>query len=220
MRTAVVTFGILLALILVLVSCVEQPAIVTPNPAVPENEKPAEHPKIEQAKPLISPEVRDLLSMHKTRVQSVSYKYKGPESGDFLYDFYVKGQKIKYSPQRDKKYFDKEDSYNYIFIDKANKTAESYCLQVCPYPGKKGDLNYDGVYVSTILDWIDEITSAEKVGEEALDNRNTWKLDTNKGIFWVDTFYGVPLKVESSGKTYRFYQVAVNSVTDADTNPS
>ena len=58
------------------------------------------------------------------------------------------------------------------------------------------------------------------VGEEVIDDRSTWKIDTNKGTLWIDSFYGIPLKVESSGKTYRFQQIAVNSVEDADVIPS
>ena len=51
---------------------------------------------------------------------------------------------------------------------------------------------------------------AKKVGEEVIDSRNTWKIETNNGILWVDTFYGIPLKVDSGGNIYKFEQLAVN----------
>ncbi len=54
------------------------------------------------------------------------------------------------------------------------------------------------------------------MGEEVIDDRSTWKLETNKGTLWVDAFYGIPLKVESGGKVYRFQQISVNSVQDSD----
>lgn len=214
-------FFVFSAVILILASCAKQQAITPeqPNQPQPKIDKPAEQPKVEQPKPTISPEVSDLLSKHKTKVQSISYKYNGPESGDFLYDFHIKGQKIKYSPTRNIKYFEEEDSYNYIFIDKTAKTAESYCLEACSYPGKKSDLNYEEVYIPTIFDWLDGLANAEKAGEEVIDGRSTWKLDTNKGLLWIDTFYGIPLKAESNGRIYRFQQVSVNSVTDEDVSP-
>ena len=222
MRKSVLILSIFLASILILSACTKQivqPAAQQKTEKIEPVEQPIEKPKVEQAKP-ISPEVQDLLSKHKTKISSVFYKYKGPETGEFLYDFYLKDKKMKYSPIGNQKFFDERDSYNYIFIDSESKTARSYCLDVCRYLGKKGDLNYDDASIPTLLDWIEGITVAEKVGEEVIDDRSTWKLDTNKGTIWVDTFYGIPLKVESGGKTYRFQQVAVNSVQDSDVVPS
>ena len=206
--------------ILILGACAKQAyQPITYAPPETNVEKPAEKPKTQQPVADFSPEVKDLLSRHSIRVKSIFYKYKGPETAEFLYDFYIKDQKIKYSPIRNIKYFDKQDSYNYIFIDKASGTAQSYCLDICTYPGKKGDLVYDNVYIPTIFDWIDGLTKAEKIGEEVIDSRSTWKLDTNKGTLWIDTFYGIPLKVESGGKTYRFQQMSVNGVKDSNVSP-
>ena len=61
---------------------------------------------------------------------------------------------------------------------------------------------------------------AIKVGEEIIDSRSTWKIETNLGTIWVDNFYGIPLKAEADGKIYRFEQLAVNSVQDSDVNPN
>ncbi|MDP3765288.1 MAG: hypothetical protein Q8R04_02145 [Nanoarchaeota archaeon] len=169
----------------------------------------------------VSAEVKELLDKSKTRVRSIYYKYKGPETGNSFYEFYAKDAKIKYLPALEIKSLDAVDSYDTIFIDKTAKTAVSYCVAYyCKYKGKKQDLNYDDVYISTVLDWVSSLTSTKKVGEEVIDDRSTWKIETNKGILWVDTFYGIPLKVESSGKTYRFQQISVNSVQDADVVPS
>ena len=168
----------------------------------------------------ISADVKELLNKHKTKVSSIYYKYRGPESGSNFHEFYIKGNKIKYKPSLEIKTLDQPGSYDAIFIDKVAKTAQSYCTAAyCAYKGKKADLSYATAYISTVFDWID-VTSAEKVGEEVINSRNTWKIETNKGILWVDTFYGIPLKIESGGKTYKFEQLAVNSVTDADVVPS
>ncbi len=165
-------------------------------------------------------EVKELLDKSKIRVNSAYYKYRGPETGNNFYEFYAKGNKIRYKPALEIKTLDKPESYDTIFIDKIAKTAESYCMAAyCTYKGKKQDLNYAYTYISTVLDWVDGLIQAKKIGEEVIDNRNTWKIETNKGILWIDTFYGIPLKVESSGKTYKFEQISVNSVQDADVMP-
>ena len=51
------------------------------------------------------------------------------------------------------------------------------------------------------------------------NNLSPWKIDTGHGTFWIDTFYGIPLKIEAGGKTYKFEQIAVNSVQDSDVVP-
>ena len=188
-----------------------EPSTGTKTQAETTQEKPATE---------IAADIKELLNKHKTKISSIYYKYRGPETGINFHEFYVKGNKIKYKPFLEIKSLDKPDSYDSIFIDKLAKTAQSYCIATyCAYKGKKADLSYTTAYISTVFDWID-VTSAEKVGEEVIDSRNTWKIETNKGILWVDTFYGIPLKIESGGKAYKFEQLAVNSVTDADVVPS
>jgi len=208
-----------IVILLYSISCapVQQPT--TPKPGAAVNQPAAESPA--QPKQGIPADVKELLDKSKTRVRGIYYKYKGPQTGDNFYDFYVKGAKIKYMPALETKTLDRADSYDTIFIDTAAKTAQSYCVAAyCAYKGKKADLNYDDAYISTIFDWVSGLTEAAKVGEEVIDDRSTWKIDTNKGTLWIDSFYGIPLKVESSGKTYRFQQIAVNSVEDADVIPS
>lgn len=193
---------------------------VSKIPETQEKIQPSTESKIEEMpKQEISAGVKDLLERHKTRVKSIYYKYRGPETGTNFHEFYVKGDKIKYKPYLELKSLDREDSYDTIFIDKTAQTAESYCMAAyCAYKGKKADLEYGDAYISTIFDWI-SVASAKKVGEEVIDDRNTWKLETGKGILWVDTFYGIPLKAESNGKTYKFEQISVNSVQDSDVAP-
>jgi len=192
-------------------------------------QQPAQQPKADVKQPApepaaakqeISAEVRDLLDKSKTRVKSIYYKYRGPETGSNFHEFYVKGDKIKYKPHLEIKTLDRPDSYDSVFIDKTLKTAQSYCTAAyCTYKGKKADLIYANAYLQTIFDWTGGLTNANKVGEEVIDSRSTWKIETNNGILWVDTFYGIPLKVESGGKTYKFEQISVNTVADADVTP-
>ena len=145
----------------------------------------------------------------------------GSQTGNDFFEFYVKDTKIMYKPARELQSLDRQDSYDSIFIDKTAKTAQTYCVDhTCLYKGKKGNLNYADAYISTALDWIGSIKTANKIGEERIDNRDTWKIETNEGTFWLDTYYGMPLKIESSGKIFRFQQIAPNSVQDSDVIPS
>lgn len=193
------------------------------NPETPINPtaQPKADTKTAQEKPVqsISAEVKELIAKHESRVSNVYYKYRGPETGSNFHEFYIKGDKVKYRPYRELKSLDQPESFDSIFIDKAAKTAQSYCTEAyCAYKGKKADLNYDEAYIPTIFDWID-VNEAKKVGEEVVDDRATWKVQTDKGILWIDTFYGIPLKADASGKIYRFEQISANSVQDSDVTP-
>lgn len=185
----------------------------------PEAQQPYVAPSTGQ-KQEISPDVKELLDKSKARVQNIYYKYSGPETGTNFYEFYVKGDKIKYLPYREIKALDRPEFYNSVYIDMASKTAQSYCDdRACIYKGKKADLSYNSAYVLTIFDWVGRITQASKAGEEVIDDRSTWKVDTNEGIFWLDAFYGIPLKIQSKGNIFRFQQLNVNGVHDSDVIP-
>ena len=220
----ILCFILLLALI---VACVSQQKEFTSTPKPePKTEaqintnQPTKEQEIVEPKIEISAEVKELLGKHKIRIKSIRYRYRAPETGNNFHEFYVKGDKIKYRPARAIQSLDEEVSYDVIFIDKTAKTAQSYCeAPYCLYKGKKGDLNYADVYTPTVFDWIDGLTKADKLGEEVIDDRSTWKVETNNGILWIDTFYGIPLKIESDGKNFRFQQISVNSVQDSDVTP-
>ena len=168
----------------------------------------------------ISSDVKDLLARHNEKVKNIYYKYKGPQTDDNFYDFYIKGDRIKYFPYRELKGLDRNDSYNSVYIDVTAKTAQKYCDdRTCLYKGKKGDLNYKNSYILTMFDWLNGVTQAQKVGEEVIDDRSVWKIETNRGTLWIDTFYGIPLKIQSGITTFRFQQIAVNSVQDSDVVP-
>jgi hypothetical protein len=203
------------------ISCAAQQTSTPPaqQPSRQTTEQTTQQPTPQKQTISASAEVLDMLNKHKTKVSSIQYNYKGPETSNNYHKFYIKGTKIKYEPYLAIKTLDREDSYDTIFIDTAAKTAQSYCIAAyCKYSGLKENLNYDDAYIDTIFDWL-KVTQATKVGEEVIDSRSTWKLQTNKGIIWVDTFYGVPLKADADGVVYKFEQLSVGSVTDADILP-
>ena len=169
----------------------------------------------------MSAEVKELLSKAEQKVQSISYKYKGSETSD-LYQFYVKDVRIRYILNPPVKSLDvDEDAYESIYINKEERTAEAYCAErKCKVKGKKENLSYDEAYVMTPLDWLNRIGYAEKLGEELIGKRSTWKLNTdNAGTVWIDTFFGVPLQIEFNGNEYQFMQMTFNDVKDSDVIP-
>ena len=215
----------LFILILLTASCInQQQAPATASKSGTETKQTTIQPAGAQPTGKISDEVRQLLDKSKTRVNNIYYKYRGPETtnvGFNIIEFYVKVNKIKYMPTRELKALDRPESYNVIYIDKVLKTAQTYCDdRTCKYKGKKDDLDYNSAYILTLFDWINGITQANKVGEEVIDDRSVWKVETNEGTLWLDTFYGIPLQIQSSGKTYRFMQLNVNGVQDSDVTPS
>lgn len=218
-------FFVLVICVVMISACAQrQQTAISPGQVPQESEQKQPQENVEDQQPIpvqqIPPEIKELFEKSKTRVKSAYYKYRGPETGSNFYEFYVKDAKIKYKPHVDVKTFDQPESYDSVFIDKVARTAASYCeAAYCAYKGKKQSLNYEQAYIMTILDWI-EVEQAKKVGEEVIDSRSTWKLETNLGILWIDTFYGIPLRVESNGKTYRFEQFAANSVQDSDVTPT
>jgi hypothetical protein len=193
-----------------------EPAVIKAAPNATQDEESAE----ESVADRINEEIKALLEKSKS-VKSVYYKYKGPETSNHFYVFYVIGDKIKYEPAREIKSLDDEGAYNAIYVDKSEKTAEAYCdAQQCRHKGKKADLKYGDYYIPTPFDWAAKITSAEKIGEELIGNRRTWKIESNDGITaWIDLFYGVPLQVVQNGVKYEFAQMAFNTLSEADVVP-
>lgn len=188
--------------------------------AIEKEDKPTQEVKVEKQEEVTNP-VKELLEQGKS-VKSISYQYKGHETGNFYYEFYAKGDWVRYIPDRGIKSLDEKDSYNAIYLDKSEKTAESYCDdRQCVYKGKREDLRYVDYNILTPFEWLNIITSAEKISEEVLGTRNTWKLKADNNIeAWVDVYYGMPLQITQNGKKYEFIKMVFNNLKDSDVMPS
>jgi hypothetical protein len=187
---------------------------------VVEVKEPVKEP--EEVAGVIEKDVSELLLKTESRVKSLFYRYKGPETENDFYEFFIKDNKIKYVVLKTPKSVDFDGIYDSIFIDKKEKTAVSYCddLLCKSNRGRKSDLNYDDAYIKTPFDWAN-IKSGKKIGEEVIFKRNTWKVETDNGFVWLDSFYGFPLRVEDNqGNEYRFESIDVNGVKDSDLIPS
>lgn len=170
----------------------------------------------------ISEEVMDLLNFADTRVKSLSYRYRGPETKGRFYEFYMVGNKIKYtiSPTYKDPHLD-DDAYDTIYVNKEFETALAYCEgRKCRIKGKKAVLDYDESYIWTSLDWINNMEYAEKVGEELINRRSTSKLEAGSlGTIWIDNYLGVAVQTENDENLYQFRDIVLNAVKNRDVTP-
>ena len=205
MKNFFIVFVLLIIMLILGCAPVETPQTTEQTPSTIEPEvSEAEKETVEEKKET-SAEVKELLSKAEQKVQSISYDYKGPETDDFFYKFYVKGDEIRYISDPVVKDLQLDDgAYESIFIKKDTEFAGGYCTdRTCRVKGKKATLDYHEAYIKTPFDWLNQIEFAEKLGEELIGKRKTWKLSTDdSGIVWVDAFFGVPLKVEFNGDKY------------------
>jgi len=73
---------------------------VPPPVAKPEAKKPVEEPAAMPPVQSISADVKGVLGS-SNKVKSIYYKYRGPQTGNNFFEFYIKGNKIKYLPARE-----------------------------------------------------------------------------------------------------------------------
>lgn len=195
----------------------EEPSPVTGNivsyTAITENEHPLEN---------FMPR-NDLLYLlqQAKKYESLSYDYRGPETGPAYYKLYVKGARMKIMPQQKSRLLSKQDSYDAIYVDKLKKTAKSYCdNRRCRFKGKKKDLDFKDYNYETPSEWLGKIKTSEKIGEEIIESKKVYKYKANDGmVIWVETYYGIPLRIEHLGNVYEFSEIAVNKVDDRDVTP-
>jgi len=196
---------------------VKEPSVIEPVPEVKNSVEVEEVPEIE-----VSDEVQNLL-LKAEKVKSISYRYKGPETADFFYEFFEKGDSVRYisNPTFKDLHLD-DDAYESIFLNKDTQFSGGYCLdRKCRVKGKKATLKYGETYIMTPFDWLNKMGDAEKLGEEILGKRQAWRLKTeNAGIVWIDSFFGVPLQVEFENNLYQFTKMNFNNVKNSEVIPS
>ena len=91
--------------------------------------------------------------------------------------------------------------------------SEKYCITT----GEMGPVDFTDYYQQTPFDWLSQITEAEKIVEENLQNRKVWKVLVNgEDFYWIDTYYGIPLRVENQGTVYEYDNMLFNKVSDED----
>lgn len=200
----------------------KEPAVIdVKKEVVTESEEESSELEDEEIVQEIDKELNLLIDKGKN-VKSLSYIYKGPETGNHYYTFYVKGSHIKYEPDlKAIKSLDLEDSYSSIYLDKVKETSVSYCdARACKFAGKKEDLDYKEHYMITPFDWLNEISYVEKIGEEIIEKRNTLKVKADENFFlWIDAYYGVPLQVAIDNAEYQYLQMSFNNLKESEVTP-
>jgi hypothetical protein len=230
------TYSILLVLIL-LIGCAKQEVTITridkpttiqeptPEPSdgvqspdstpEPSAEIQSPKPKPKQSSEDIPDEINEILAKSETKLESYSYNYREYGS-DLLYKTHVKGNNTKIILPAiinvgDGKF------YNTIYLDTDKKTAQGYCEPRSRCSGTFGkikDLDYTEEHINTPIDWANQITEAEKIGERVVESRDSLYLQTNVGKVILESYYGFIYKVEGSEKTCEFTDVSFNSVKE------
>jgi len=186
---------------------VEQPVVsaqaVTKEVVVQPNSKPKITiiPPKEKPKPQYDPIVNELIEKTK-KIDTYRYTFDASKGG--TYDYYINGQKTK------KVYLvpiklNGDINYNEVYLDDGLQDAVVVCtkgVSSCTYAWKKAyAVKYENEKVElTPLSVVANIPySAQKVGEEVVDNQETSIIEYINGQgkkerLWMDHYTGLPLK--------------------------
>lgn len=235
-------FLIAILLIVLLLGCAKEAVEKTPVESTTQPteqkqpltiEQPVELPKVEdevadtdstvETKEEMSDQSKEILGLADKKVNNLKYTYFGPETLPAAYTFWVKGNKIKIELNKGGEHRIDQEYYKYVYLDRSTKSAVVVCAEgsgACDISLGPQEIIF-GLYsnIKTPLDWLSEITSLEIVSTENLHSREVYRAESNLGMVWIDTYTGVPLKIEKDGETLlRVEGVIVNQVKDADVN--
>src|SRR3989344_4434285 len=162
----------------------------------------------------ISSDVAELLAK-SSKVKSMSYVYKETSLRTSpLYMIQFKDNLVKVGLPITANILNANE-IDTVILNQDTQEAQAYCesLSYCIKQGRQENVDFAQYYKPTPLDLLKKISSAKKVGEERIFNRDTWKLDVNSDYYyWIDEFYGIPLKVEGNGEYYSFESAFYNQV--------
>jgi hypothetical protein len=217
-------------LILILVVCIfiiscSSKEYVCPNGNVVDDvskcvqDKQVPVPVVEISEPVveeitISPEIKELFSQ-QYKIKSLTYKHK--ESLDVtkpIYPVYLKENLMKILLPGKNKLLNQND-LDTVIIDINSKSVNGYCEseKYCSKQGDMGQVDYDTYYKKTPFDWVNEVNEAELLVGQRIFGRDTMKVKVNGDYtYWVDAFYGIPLKVEGNGVVFIYDEIIFNSV--------
>ncbi|MBU0614489.1 MAG: hypothetical protein KJ601_00170, partial [Nanoarchaeota archaeon] len=152
-------------------------------------------------------------------IKSISYTFQSLDNGvTTIRSAFVKGDKMKLKKSVEGAYgvIPKGKEHDTIYIDMTAKTAIGYCEdnKICTRSDAPIALDYEKEVVLDPLTLLDQIESAEKIATEQLDSRNVVKFSSEIGTAWIDTYYGVIMRVEEGASIIRFENWEVNQVKD------
>ncbi|MBI2133402.1 hypothetical protein HYU11_01830 [Candidatus Woesearchaeota archaeon] len=171
----------------------------------------------------IDPSVQVFLNKTK-KVKGYSYVYYGPPDDSMGYGFYARGNLSKMRiPKTD---FYNDSFFDTIYFDAGRKTAVGYCesLGVCNDQKSAVSLDFSKVYRVTPLEFTSSIRSASVNAEkssEMIGGRRVEVIDFtdssgSNGTVWLDSTYGIPVKVIIGSLEYEYRDLLVNVVTEEE----
>ncbi|MBW2964652.1 hypothetical protein KY363_04290 [Candidatus Woesearchaeota archaeon] len=246
MRKHIVIAMILGIVLMFLAGCAQQQAAPAPVPKSSEPAKTVTSAPTQEAEPAttttttktepatttttttktMTKAMSQLLQKHIGRVTSLQYMYQDATNKPEEWETWIKDNKMHVKLREMDNV--KEDVYiDNIYMDLNAQSAKGYCERAvyrCADPNTAVDVKFAKYYRKTPLEWIQEVTYAEKIAEEQMQSRTVWKIQYEKDgttvLMWVDDYYGVPVKVkETKGSVvndYIFEDIAFNSVDDSD----
>lgn len=161
----------------------------------------------------------------RERVKSLTYTYYDSEQGAQGDHYAVLGSKIRvdnFIPQN----YHKEDLHTVVFIDRELGIQvgycrdESRCKDIDPNKKVTPFKNYDR---RTPFDWANLIKNGKIVNTQTIDGRNTINIETTidgvPTLMWIDTYYGIPMKVQQGDFVITFDEIAFNTVKPEEVTP-
>ncbi len=218
------------ALLLVAAGCGKpkaQPAVNPEAEIKPEAKPEASHEPeppvvVEKQTALIDDEVQGVLDK-RSKVKGYKYLYYGPPNPGFGLEFRILGSKARLYLGTLSKLAD-GNTYDTVYLDLDEKSAVAYCESVsCTNKGSLG-VNFDAYYHPTPSDFVSSVSSAKLRNYELLYQRKTAVIvfeDTKgmNGTMWLDTVYGMPVKVQFDNSNYEYREIAFNTVAGDEVVP-
>ncbi len=239
-------------LCLALVACTTQAPAPQAQPP-PQVQAPAAEPvaqiptQQEQPAPVVSapqkitiPQILSDLLAKRSSVKSIQYDYTATDEAQ-QYAVWIRGTKVKIGAATAQTLSHEGQFFSHVYFDTASHTVKALCdsPNLCSQTTEKGSFTvpYDEYYRKTPLDWALALEQGlyspieSDASEVLIDNRITevFRYDegNKKTRFYIDKFYGVPLKVEtvsddpagSKRKFVLYKNAAFNSLIEADVTP-
>jgi hypothetical protein len=203
----------------------QEPVKTTKKVTQPVEEEPVVEEEVAPAR-VPSKSIQELLQKHVGRIVSLRYMYQDATIKPEEWETWVKDNKM-HVKLREMDNVRGDVYVDNIYLDLGTKKAVGYCernVYRCADPNTPIDVSFGKYYRKPPIDWIEEVTYAEKETEETMQQRTVWKIFFTEGdkttAMFVDTYYGVPVKVieKSGGVTSDFIyeDIAFNTVDDVD----
>jgi hypothetical protein len=159
-----------------------------------------------------------------SKVNSVQFNYFDSTSQTVQNTYYASRERMKIILETKAK-FGEGNAYDTIYIDLVNKKAVAYCERaskdICKDRNQAFDVNYDLYVITTPFQWLEKVTGADLTGKSKMvDGRNinemTFDINGDKGVMFIDSYYGAPVEITFKGSDYAFRTLVINEATSKD----